>query len=89
MDLAYINPMAKIIPFPKKQPGSVRRAPDTRARHARDPQKFWCVYEYGLSVYTHASLAQCFRYIAKCMGRRTGNTTIRQAMEAGYELRRV
>lgn len=89
--------MAKFIPFPK-QPligvvlssnGGVTPLVDARTRHKRDPKKFWCVYEHGLAIYSHASLTQCLRHIAKRMGGLTSNTTMGQAYKAGYEVRAV
>ena len=55
----------------------------------RKPPNLWCVYHDGFAVYNDRSLTYCFRHIAKRMGLRTGNTTMRAAMLAGYEVRTV
>lgn len=52
-------------------------------------QRFYCVYEEGLAVYNHTSLAHVMRYIAKRLNSRPGFVTIKQAMDAGFEIRAV
>ena len=54
--------------------------------------RFWCVYQHGLTVYTDNRLSGCIRYIG---GQIHGNPngwwkiTIKQALDAGFQIRSV
>lgn len=52
-------------------------------------RRFYCVYEDGLAVYNHQGLTNCLRYIANRLNTRTGFATMKQAMDAGFEVRAV
>lgn len=51
--------------------------------------RFYCVYQDNLAVYTHGNLTHCMRYIAKQMDSITGKVTMEQAMVAGFTIRSV
>lgn len=49
-------------------------------------RRFYCVYRHGLAIYRHTALTSCFRFIAKELGGITGTVTLKQAMDAGFEV---
>lgn len=52
--------------------------------------RFWCVYRDGLAEYSHNDLTACLRYIGRQItGRAALRVTMKQAMDAGFEIRSV
>lgn len=52
--------------------------------------RFWCVYRDGFAEYNSTSLTACLRYIGKQWTPRAPLlTTMKQAMDLGFEIRSV